>query len=518
MSTQAEKAYDRVSAHFEQARAALAHELAERVPRPIDTLEIAAVIESIGITDAVAEEDYGVASSFDLAELVFPLVHHHASERFFVDHEPDDPQILQREAESTRLDASVRGVLALVPLALLLIALHALAAAGWSSSLVLSLGLGVTAAMVLTSGPLVAIGRRTSIYIGFGYRTSARRFLILSSLVTFIACAVIAAAILGVSSALGLFDPSQRWIFAVSLLGYALLWLLAAGVLMAGFPIRVIASLITGLVVGFAVGTEVGSAAAGLGVGYAVSIGALTVSFATAYRLTDHTRALRLPSAGLASLEAAPYVAFGSLFALLLLEPHVLGWLGQSDQDQLSILATLELSFTLALPPILLASGAHEHTMHSFWVFVRVCQRTCDQRIFSRRVAAFHWREFRRYAAVLGALSVAMVIGCELVFLSGGLADLSQIVFLCAIAGFFLLGLGQFNCLLMLSLAPPRRAIESLLAGVVVLSVLGIPLAFVDFRLAALGFALGAGAFAAAAVWNCRGMLGEVDYYYATAF
>ena len=287
---------------------------------------------------------------------------------------------------------------------------------------------------------------------------------------------------------------------------------------MAGFPIRVIASLTTGLVVGVAVGTEVGSAAAGLGVGYAVCIGALTVSFATAYRLTDHTRALRLPSAGLASLEAAPYVAFGSLFALLLLEPHVLGWLGQSDQDQLSILATLELSFTLALPPILLASGAHEHTMHSFWVFVRECQRTCDQRIFSRRVAAFHWREFRRYAAVLGALSVAMVIGCELVFLSGGLADLSQIVFLCAIAGFFLLGLGQFNCLLMLSLAPPRRAIESLLAGVVVLSVLGIPLAFVDFRLAALGFALGAGAFAAAAVWNCRGMLGEVDYYFATAF
>jgi hypothetical protein len=54
--------------------------------------------------------------------------------------------------------------------------------------------------------------------------------------------------------------------------------------------------------------------------------------------------------------------------------------------------------------------------------------------------------------------------------------------------------------------------------GVLVVVVAGVPLTFLDFRLSALGFALGAGVFAAAATAACLTVLAEIPRRYSTAF
>ena len=67
----------------------LARTCAQRVPQPIDVLEIAAVIESMGITDTVAAEDYGVTDGFELAGLVFDAVRAWPGDLAPVGHDPE---------------------------------------------------------------------------------------------------------------------------------------------------------------------------------------------------------------------------------------------------------------------------------------------------------------------------------------------------------------------------------------------------------------------------------------------
>jgi hypothetical protein len=495
----------------------LAREVSRRVPQPLDSFEVAAVIESMGITDPVAAEDYGARDVFELADRIFATVLTSSSARLRIVHDPYDPRVPSRESETgAALETTGRGVLALAPLAMLILTLEGLRSAGWRTSSVLALSFGITAAMLFTCGPLLAIGRRTAIYLGFDYRAQARRFLALATAATIAGCCTTAAAAFGALTALGSFDEARRVLFAGAFAACGVLWVLAAGLTATGSSLSAVASLFTGLVAGGVLGVRLG-ATVGLAAGYGVALAALLVSWRRANQAGQGVRSA-LPRASLLLLEGAPYIAFGSAFALLLVEPHVLGWVGRFPGAERTALGRLELSFTLALPPVLLASGLYERAMRTFWTFARARRQHDDPTGFRHAVAAFRRRELRRYAIALAAVSAANVGVVEAVRHAGDLHAVSQLVFTCAILGFLLLGVGQFNCLFMLSLAQPRPAVESVLAAVLVLTAAGIPLVTIDFRLAAPAFVAGAAALAAVSSARCRRVAGNADYHYAAAF
>jgi hypothetical protein len=498
-------------------RDALAEEVRSRVPQPIDVLEIAAVVESMGITDAVASEDYAAEDAFELADHVFEVVRARSVDPSQVGDEADYSHLpLEREEPSALLDKSARGLLALAPLALLVIGLEALTAAGWSTGSILALSFGVTAAMLLTSGPIVAIGRRTSIYLGFDQRESARRFVTRSSLLTLIACSTIGLAAFGAASVLGLFGLEQRAIFTASLAGYALLWLLSAGLALVTASRYVVGILVGGVALGIVTGVALG-ATVGIAVGYGATVVVLAAAWGVAYP-RGNDRSFISPRRGALLLDASPYLAFGSAFALFLVLPHFLGWFGEGDATALDRLTTLELSLLLALLPVLLGTGVSERILRSFWDLARESRDEDGADGFRRGVREHVVNGLVRYGLVLGALSVVTAAGFELMVALGELDDASQLVFACGLAGFFLLGLGQFSCLFMLGLALPNHALKPLLVGLVVLVGLGIPLSLVDFRLAALSFAVGAAALALTAVAGCLSVLVEIPRRYSTAF
>jgi hypothetical protein len=70
----------------------------------------------------------------------------------------------------------------------------------------------------------------------------------------------------------------------------------------------------------------------------------------------------------------------------------------------------------------------------------------------------------------------------------------------------------------MLSLSQPRPALVAVVLAALATTGVGIPLAIVDFALAAPAFALGSAVLAVAAGWSCRRVLAEADFHYATAF
>jgi hypothetical protein len=492
----------------------LSRNVRERVPQPIDVLEIAAVIESMGITDTVAVEDYGVTDAFELAGLVFDAVRAWPGELSPVRHDDGTPD---RERNALA-DVSARGLLALAPLCVLLIGLQALALAGWDTGAILALSIGVTASMLLTSGPIVAIGRRTSVYLGFEQVDSARRFITRASLGTLLACVAIGLAAYGLASALALLTEEQRLIFTTSLVAYALLWLLASGLSLAGASALVCGVLAGGLALAIGTGVAFGTPA-GIGIGYGATVAVLVVAWCVYYPY--RRQSTLLPRAtGPLLLDSAPYVFFGTAFAMFLVGPHLLGWLGAGEGDGSVIdrVMTLELSLLIALVPVVLATGVSERVLRSFWDVARTLRRETAADGFRRGVRSYVLGGFVRYAVVLGALSLATALVYEALVLSSALDHSSQLVFLAGLTAFLLLGLGQFGCLFLLGLSLPGRAVRSLVTGLLVLGALGLPLALVDFRLAAVGFAVAAAVFAAAAIAACLTVLAEIPRRYSTAF
>lgn len=496
----------------------LVERLVDRVPQPLDHYELAAVIESMGITDDGAYARYGATDVFALAARVYPDVLRHATARIAAGRAAREKEVrVEEEPECLELrDTSSRGILAVVPLMLLLLLMEVLARAGWTTGWLLAMSFGASTAMLLTSGPILAIGRRAAIYIGFEHDDPARRFTALASAVTLGACIVVATGLYAGLTAASLFSASERLVFALSIGGYGLLWILTAALAVSRHGrwalVCFAAGLSTGLVVGVLSGTYLG-----LGVGYGMCVAGLLGGWQHVFAGNPAKR-LQLPAVGPLLVEGMPYMLYGGLFSVFFLEPHVMGWFGSSDGSSLDNLRVFELSFLVALPPVLLASGFHEIALESFWRYTSRRKWLGDRASFNADLGTFHQRQTWRYTAVLAAVTSVAVVAVETVVVLGRLEDVSQLVFLSAVVAAGLLGLGQFHCLFLLSLARPRVALAATLVGIATVTIVGIPLMLVDFRLAATAFAGGAAMFAAAAWLGCRRLIGDVDHHYATAF
>jgi hypothetical protein len=494
----------------------LAGELAERVPQPLDPLELAAVIESMGITDAIALERYEADNDFVLAERVFPLVHAKSAER----HERSlgEPKGERRDAEARRpLESCAGALVALAPFGLLVGTLQALAAGGWDSGSLLAVSLGVAVAMLLTSGPGIAIGVRAATYIGFGHRAATRRFIEIASGSTVIGCWMVAALALAGETALSLFDERQRLVFSSTLAVFAAIWLLVSSLTFVGRPFSAVWCLVTAFLLGVAVGAAEASYDLGVWVTAAAAI-TLLLSAWVVVRRGKGAQPMRLPPTGRMLVDAAPYVAFGGAFALLIIEPHLLGWFGRSATGRLRTLNTFELSLDLALAPLLCATVVLGPIARSFWRFAEEQGHSGERCSLSSAIEREYRARLLLYAGVLGSVSLVDSAAYEIARLLGALSTASSMIFFAGLAGFFLIGIGQFVCLVLVGFSRPAAALTPLAVGIAVLTIIGIPAALIDFRGGALAFACGAAAFCAAALIEGRRVLRSADYHYAIAF
>ena len=496
---------------------AVVYEVRERVPQPVEPLEIAAVLESMGITDAVASEDYGAESSFELAEQIFEDVRARDEHDDAVEAVRKRARRMARPELGTfgRIDTSARNLVVVTPLVMLVVATQALAAAGWAAGTILAVSVGVTAAMLLTMGPMVAIGRRTSILLGFGYRSTAHRFTTFASFATLLGCVLAAGVSVEIASQLGRFESNELSTFALSLTGFALFWLLAMGLTTLGASGPVALALAAGLGLGITAGFQAGGEA-GVAVGYGVTVVLLVAIWAFIHPRYIERR-VRVP-VGLAFAEASPYVLVGSAMAVLLAVPHPLGWFGKGGGTTFDRLLTFELSLLLALVPLLVGMGFGNKILRRFWDFAAVAREQDSVDGFRRGATRYVLRGLAGYAFVLCGLSILTAVAVELAMREGRLDDVSRLVFWCGLGAFLLLGLGQYCSTFMLGLSLPRQALGPLLVGLAVLVVVGLPLSERDFELAAVAFVAATAAFAAAATIACIDVLSEVPRRYSTAF
>lgn len=511
-------------------RDVLVNELAARISQPVDSLELAAVIESHGITDNVALEHYGAESTFDLAEQIFPAVLAEASTS-----SAGPPETGHRNPQARgRVSDLARGPFALVPLVILLCTIQAFAEIGWDGGRLLALSLGMTMSVALANGFVSAIARRVALYLGLGYRGLAGKLFTAGVVLAASSITILGALAYTAASALDVFAADERLVFLVSLVCFTGVALVvaklslagASGWMCVGLGVGVFAALLTRQVVGSGTGGQL-VLALSIGLGAALAVMLAAGRYVYGARNDD----VPLPPRGPLVLESVGYFVYGAAFMAFLLEVHILGWLGAkpADQTRLDAIAALEVGLTLALPPVILASGMAERALRLFWIQAKDEQERVAAhraRRYGRALQNFYYRRLIAYLATSAALGVAMLVAFELALRSGrlgswlSLADLgpTEVVFVAALVAFWLVGWAQFNCMFVLNFGRPEQAFRPVLLAIAVAGVIGIPLAAAWFPYTAFAFAAGSAVFVWASFCNCRRVLAAADHHYAAAF
>ncbi|MEZ4869977.1 MAG: GT4 family glycosyltransferase PelF [Caldilineaceae bacterium] len=522
------------------AIAAIAVEVAQRDQFPIDALEITAVIESMGITDEVAQQRYNTADAFALGEALF--------DHLKTTGLPMQPLKATATPRTTWWELLIdlsRGLLALLPATVLLFCIFAYSAVGeWGQNLVLALSAGMTSSMLMTNGFIQSLSRRTSIYLGLGKPGLAGRFLLCSIAMAFtVLLVLVLLATLGAQQ-LGIFTAEERLIFALAFLSLSALWMAAGGLALVQRTSWLALGMVGGLLIGALTDyllrslTEWHLMVASL-VGYTVAMALILFALRQGYR--DHTadgakskQALNLPSRAYLVHEAAPYFGYGFLYMAFILLPHILGWLGALGVDQMRSWAvtSVELGLTASMPPIIIAGGVAEHILRRFWRYTPALQaQTAGDAVadFRNALTNFYQRTMLIYLLALALLSIAMHLLFQQLVAGGYISNWLQLpanqttvnhlhfIFNSGLIAYGLLGWGIFSCMFCITVGAPQLAMQAVRWGLVATCLLGVPLSELHYTFSALAFIGGAIVFVVIAQQMCNRVLQSSDYRFAMA-
>ncbi|HEY7135454.1 MAG TPA: GT4 family glycosyltransferase PelF [Acidimicrobiia bacterium] len=510
---------------------AIVSRVASAVPLPIEALEVAAVLESMGITDPVAQR-LGVDDTFALADIVYASLRTRA---------PGEPTrnvqaiLPLTSPEPRRGRIPIAGLLP--PLLVLALVQTFVGREGWDAARVLALSLGAAAAMLVASTFFQGLTGRTSAYLARNDKGSALRTLALGLRASTLVALVTAAGISGVVLRTTWIERGPAVAFMATLVVLAPLWFLAAALAMVRASVWILVSLGEGAVVAVSADRWLsGNVSWHLGGACAIGglVSTLMLFIALRVRLAERDGNKRgpvhLPSLRFMVHEAAAYGAQGALLLVLVLLPYFLGWIGTRNLGAhwLDAFAGVQRGLTLAMVPALLASVMTERTVLRAWRRAWTLQELSGLTAvegFAGGMTAYCRRERRRYLIVLGI--VTLLVGATVVALDRTGASISPLgsasdgrtlaVFLGALGAFALIGLGQFHVMILLTLVRPGLAARAELLGLLVMVGVGLPLVLAGYQFLVVGCALGGLTFAFAASRAAMALLRNAHHSFVAA-
>lgn len=521
--------------------ASLVVEISSVCPRPVDSLQIAALLESTGVTDSVAQERYGHDNVFDLARMIRQQLPQANGNRSQVGHVAIPP-----DSRLERWLSYLRGPLALLPMLLLTLLIMTYQGFGqWNAAQVLTLSLTVVGSLLVTSGFVQVASRKGSSYLSQGYVLAASRVVAIiigiGLLVVILTAGIFAAFALGT----GWLAIDQLGVITTAFIALCVLWL-AAGVL---FLLDEVHWFGIGLGIGFAFSylslwslywlnverSMVMLTSTLVGLIVALLVMAQVTQRAVARRVKASpvgVQPIELPPLAQIVIDLLPYFVYGVLYVVLILAGHVAGWLGlfSNDASALSALSSIEMGLTVALAGYILAVGTAEHTMTRFWQRVNVYQaRTLqtEPAHFNKLVRSFMAQEQARFRTILLLYSAAVLVTMLLVVglsRQAGLVLLpwsteTSVVLGLGLIGYGLMALGVFKSMFMITLSRPDPAIRALLVGILVTLITGLVISQVAaIELSVLGVVAGSLAFLLTASNDLNHILVHADFYYYSSF
>ena len=513
---------------------ALALETSHQVATPIDSLEVTALLESMGITDEVARQRYGAPHAFDLGYAVYSRLRSNHSSADIIEN-VFEPRLTRREA----IHQYLKGPLGLVPPFMLLLMLLIAARSGlFNAEQVLVFSAGLTGSLLVANGFAQGIGRRTAIYLSMRKPRMAGRYLALATITCTIAIIAVSGLIITWLILYRHMNTQYLFTFYVSFVCFTLIWMSAGGLSLVDGVQWLSIGLAVGLLVAtllvflFSSYTQLSPSFAILA-GYLVSV--LIIIWALFRRYAkadgDHSPSsdYHFPSISYLFLEGTPYFAYGALYMTLIMMPHFLAWQGAllPGQNAAWRVTSIEVGLTLSMPPIILAYGVAEYALRLFWRIGAVAQSDIDGANvpgFGQRLLQFSSQKRTVYLIVLCATSLityllfhaAIEAGLIQQWLNIADTDAMQFIFNASLIAYALLGLGLYNCMFAVTLSTPKVAIVALLCSLATLVTTGYWLGEYYFAYVGISFVIAAAVFALITLSQTARVIRSADFSFAS--
>lgn len=513
--------------------------IGEHCPQPVGALQIAALLESAGVSDAIASQYYGSKDVFDLAQ----TLHEELAflQGFTTGPKRDLPANTWRES----VDYVARGPLGLLPMVLLTLMIMAYQHFGqWQRGQMLVLGISMLASLLVTSGFVQGASRKGASYLSQGYVRAATR--IVSLVIASSVVVVLLIALVGTVSLLlgGWLPRADVALMTIAFVTLSLLWLAAAVLFLVQQAVWFGLSLGLGVSLSYVAlqGLERLVIDTGTALFIAVAVGLVVVLLTTGLvsrRAFQHLamessagqQIMRLPPRAHLIASLAPYFIYGVLYVTFILAGHVPGWVGHVPSgDRMAAITVVEIGLTLALGGYVLVGGIAENTLHRFWIHARhyqQCTSLADIHRFNRRLHRFFRQEQRRFLGALVLCSGVMLLGAVALSVLAQNASITvlpwtpatMIIFIQGLAGYGLLAWGIFNCMFMITLSQPRKALSALAVGIFVTLALGIIVSLnTSFIYGGVGLIAGSLVFALVSIKRVRNLWQRADYFTYASF
>lgn len=494
-----------------------------RWPPPVDVRDLAIRLETEGVSDSVAREEFGFADTWEMAEAYFPELSAQPRSR-----NREYSEVLSAPTTSRPLIDYLSGISFALPLLFSCLAILLMRFSLWGGDLppgqASAVGVGIACSFIASGGFVQAMSRQGLWYMGTGqFRTCAQStwdWLVRAALTLL----GVGLAGLAVSVYLDWFPSGLCFVAALFYLSLSLLWMGTGVLYMLKRNLLVAAAVILGIATVVVLYRGLGMnllAAQILSINLSAAI-AFGASFIILRQQSGNETgvAVRVPP-GKTLYYLWPYFLYGSLYYVFLFSDRLLAWTARTDVSGLLIQfrGSYEAAQDVALFAFIFQVG---------WVYfatVRFYDRLKDRQQqmaaaqseeFNRVLTDYYWRMGVGFMP-LAIVTTITVYVCALGF--GFLSDpLHWRVMQWSFAGYALLVLSLRNVSLLFALSRPLCVLWAIACACAVNIGIGYLLSrFGTYDRAVIGFAIGAAVFASMSTWYSLQTLRRLDYYYVVS-
>ena len=522
----------------------LIHEVSLRCQWTVSALQVAAMLESLGVTDKLAQDKYGYSDVFALADALMVYLPHSYHNQLVGQ---GDTALSSPEEESWRdkMRDYMRGVASLLPMIVLSmgIIIHQLVG-NWQPQQVWLVGMAMLLSLLVTGGFMQAASRRGSIYLSQGYVWAAQRIIFRIMALCLLVVMLVNLLMVGLPLALSWLSWYDAALMSGAFVSLSLIWLGSSLLYLLDKAHLFLWALVVGMV-----GSSTmlplfiyGVLAYEIVVFFALGVGLLLFMWITAvsarYALSKLYQAsavgnqpIRLPTNAHLTINLLPYFLYGSIYILLIMSGHIVAWVGYTGElPRIIAVFDVELALSFALGGAILTSGVSEHTIRRFWRRVQQYQlRTTHDQLhsFSEMLTQFYRSEQRVFLRALLVNMLMTLIATwgfiNLMRMTGFLqltwTNSTTILFALGLVGYGLMAWALFQSMFMITLSRPWWVIQGLFMGTLTTFIVGIAIGlYTYYPYAGLGIIIGNLVFLYMTRQRLNQLLARADYYFYASF
>ncbi len=520
----------------EQELQKLYNTITDKKGKPLDHWEITALLETYGLRDVDAVNEYGVENLFELSQYLVPFINKRNDYKIHSIQTIEETNIYKRVILNY-----MKGLAFSVPMFIQIIFTLAVGYALWSSmdannARATAISLGTFAALIITGGSVQAIGRKGLFYFKMGEKALARNvtFLLYGIGIILIILFFIFLSIINF-----FFNVYPMDMYIVSMSYYILLALffltLSVFYIFEDYLAILILTL-SGLLFVYLFHTVFNFPLASSQIYGLILLNILVmfIAFIRLVRLEDKntsSEGANLPKPSILFYSLLPYYGYGFFYFTFLVVDRIIAWSAESATNPYVVWfnVSYELGLDWALISLIFMMGITEVSVAEFMYRLndRVVKKSfLEAEDFSREIYKF-FKKFNiafMLFSIFVTLSVfflvyALHVSFKIEFIENFIMQPTISIFIIASIAYFLLVNSLMNILLMFSLSRHDTPVKAIGYGLFVNIFAGIILsrAF-GYEYAVLGLLLGALVLWLVTFREVMSMFKNLDYFYYSAY